>query len=145
MMGKDVMTEKEFDGRFPPRYLSEFEQMPRARIELEGLKYTMYHMLDHMQLKMTGDIKAAVEEFCQPEHLTRVIRAETEQALYEVVRDTVKDWFDSGSGREAIGRMVVQTIEERLFPPIKTWICPECHKQFAEKPLIRCPECGLAL
>jgi hypothetical protein len=61
-------------------------------------------------------LQTAVEAYCTPENLQRVISKETDRVLDSVIREQVKNWFIYGEGREVIKEAV-----ERKLRDSTTW------------------------
>lgn len=84
--------------------------MPVIRLEVDHMKHAMVVALSQYTAQMDETLQQAVERFCTPENLEKIIQTETERVLDTVIREEVRHWFSYGEGRETIKKAV----EERL-------------------------------
>lgn len=87
--------------------------IPMIRLEVEGMKRSIVTALLEHQAKMDADVIAAVEAYCQPENISRVIHEAAQTALDNAIREEVKAFFWSGLGRKAVAEAVKETLLKR--------------------------------
>jgi len=87
--------------------------IPIIRFEVEGIKRTIVAALTEHQAKMDADVIAAVETYCQPENISRIIHEAARTALDNAIREEVKAFFWQGPGRVAVAEAVKQTLLKR--------------------------------
>ena len=86
-------------------------ELPIIRLSIEGMKKSILMALTEQQALFDEAARAAVEHFCRPENVNRVVAEEVEAAIMDAVSDEVRAFFrHSGPGRVAIRHAV----EERL-------------------------------
>ena len=62
--------------------------IPIIRLELSGFKHSLMAAIGEHHAQIDADLKAAVEEFCKPEVVGRIVR---EQALEILKAETEKE------------------------------------------------------
>lgn len=82
------------------------------KLEVENMKHTMCVALSQYTGQLDATLKQAVERFCTPENLERIIQTETDRILDEVLREEVKRWFVYGDGRAVIRLQVEQRLRK---------------------------------
>lgn len=87
--------------------------IPIIRFEVESIKRTVVAALTEHQAKMDADVLAAVEKYCHPENISRIIHEAARTALDNAIREEVKAFFWHGPGRVAVAEAVKQTLLKR--------------------------------
>lgn len=91
--------------------------LPIIRMEVQQMKYTVQAMLAEHAAQMDQNIRQAVEAYCTPENLDRVIREAANSAMQAAISDEVKSFFGyTGDGRKVIRAAVLQRLDE-MYPP----------------------------
>jgi hypothetical protein len=62
--------------------------------------------LHQYALQLDEDMRNAVESFCTPQNLGRIVESEAHKWLDIVLREEVTAWFFTGAGREVIRKAV---------------------------------------
>lgn len=90
--------------------------IPIISLEVSSMKHVVKSaLLDHTA-QMDASIAAAVEEFCTPGNIDRIVRSQAMTALDEAVRQEVRNFFSSfGVGRQAV-REAVNEYLELMYP-----------------------------
>lgn len=83
------------------------------RLEVEGMKRSIVVALMEHQAKMDADVIAAVDAYCQPENITRIIQEASWKALDEAIKEEVKAFFWRGDGRVAVAEAVKEALLKR--------------------------------
>jgi len=83
---------------------------PVMRLELENMKMTLLTALHEFSLQMDENLQQAVNDYCTPENLRRVIADETNRVLDAVIREEVRAWYTKGDGREVIKQAVADRL-----------------------------------
>lgn len=89
-------------------------ELPIIKLEIERMKHTMVVAMSEYQAQIDSNLKAAVEAFCQPENLKRIIDAQVEQTLKQVIEEEVKNFFRYGKGRQVVSAAVVAKLSEQI-------------------------------
>jgi hypothetical protein len=89
----------------------DIESMPIIRFELEGMKRTMVTALAQHQKLMDQDIQDAVNSYCTPENIKRVIHEAAFRALDHAIKEEVDKFFRYGEGR----KQIAEVIKEKLL------------------------------
>lgn len=87
--------------------------IPVIRLEVEGMKRSIVAALLEHQAKMDADVIAAVEAYCHPENISRIIHEAARTALDNAIREEVKAFFWMGEGRKAVAEAVKETLLKR--------------------------------
>lgn len=90
--------------------------LPIIRFEVEGIRRTLLVALTEYQAQMDADLQAAVEEFCKPENLNKVIQGLAMKAIETSLRDEVDNFFRFGGGR----KVIAEAVQNRLLKNIET-------------------------
>lgn len=87
--------------------------LPIIRLEVEGMRRSIVTALTEHQAKMDEDVRNAVEAYCQPENITRIIHEAARQALDNAIKEEVKAFFWNGEGRKAVAAAVKESLLKR--------------------------------
>lgn len=86
-------------------------QLPIIRLEVEGMKYAICTALTEHAAQMDADIKAAVESYCTPENLKKIVTDSATRILDATIREEVEKFFRyNGEGRKAVAEAVKECI-----------------------------------
>ena len=86
--------------------------IPIIRLEVESMRQTMALALTEYTSQLDTDLHNAIDAYCTPDNLRRVIEQEANRTLEQVIREQVKAWFIYGAGREVIKRAVEQKLRD---------------------------------
>jgi len=84
--------------------------IPILRLEVEGLRQTVQTVLIRHAAQMDADIQGAVDAYCTPENISRVVQAAATKALEDAIKTEVDTFFRYGSGRKAVAAAVKESI-----------------------------------
>lgn len=87
--------------------------MPIIRLEVESMRYTIVTALTQYQAQLDSDIKKAVDLYCTPENIQKVIQDVTFSTLNYVIKEEVEKFFRYGEGRTVIAESVKETLLNR--------------------------------
>lgn len=88
-------------------------EFPVIRLELNHMKQTLMVALSEYAMQLDTDIKAAVEAYCTPDNLRKVIQESIRQAMSGVLRDEARRFFEYGEGRKAIVDTIKACLSQR--------------------------------
>lgn len=88
--------------------------VPVIRMELEGFKIALLHAMSDHQLQIDQNVQAAVEKFCTPENLAKIIEDKSHTIMREAIESEVRDFFTYGDGRKAIRAAVQKKLKEDI-------------------------------
>ena len=92
---------------------------PIIRFELEGIKRSMLIALTQHQALMDADLKAAVEAYCTPENISKVIHEAAYSALNYAIKEEVNAFFRHGEGRKVVAAAVKEAIlKNETYTPL---------------------------
>lgn len=93
---------------------------PVIRLEVQDMKYAIHTALTEHAAMRDASIKAAVNEFCTPGNIDRVIREAAMSALNAAVKEEVRNYFGrwNENGRLAVREAVIAFLDEE-FPAKK--------------------------
>lgn len=77
-------------------------QIPVIRISLESMKYEFCRMLNERQIEIDDAVKAAVDGYCTPENLQRVLEQSVKQSLDAAIAEEVASFYRYGKGRQVL-------------------------------------------
>jgi hypothetical protein len=93
--------------------------IPIIKLEVDHMKHTMAIALSQYTAQLDQNLQEAVEKFCTPENLKRIIEEEAHKQLDIVIREQVKQWFVYGEGRAVIRQAVEQKLKDgTTFTPL---------------------------
>lgn len=85
-------------------------KFPIISMEIEGMRHKMKTALLSHKLQMDEDISRAVDEFCKPENIKKIIDNAAVRALESAVQQEVENFFKFGAGRAT----VIEAVKERF-------------------------------
>jgi hypothetical protein len=88
------------------------KSIPIIKLEVDHMKHTMMVALSKYTAQLDRNLQEAVERFCTPENLQRIIENEADKQLDIVIREQVRAWFNYGEGRDVIKRAVEQKLKD---------------------------------
>jgi hypothetical protein len=65
-------------------------------------------------LQLDETLQRALDAYCTPENLERVIRSETELVLDQIIKEEVRNWFVHGEGRAIIKESVHKKLRDNV-------------------------------
>jgi len=83
---------------------------PIIRLEVEGMKYQIMTALTGHAAQMDEDIKTAVDQYCTPENMSRIVKKAASDALDFAIKTEVDAFFRYGGGRKAVAAAVKESI-----------------------------------
>jgi hypothetical protein len=93
--------------------------IPIIKLEVQGMRHTMAFALSQYTAQIDETLQAALEAYCTPENLERVIQTETAKILDQVIKEEVKNWFTYGEGRKAIKEAVEKKLgDNETYTPL---------------------------
>lgn len=90
--------------------------MPILRLELEGMKLSFLRAFQELSVQTDAMVKSAVEDFCRPERLQKIIDDEVNRTLKAAIEKEVETFFRYGDGSELIKLLTRKALESK-FPP----------------------------
>ena len=84
--------------------------VPIIRLEVERMKHTLMTALLEHQAQLDADVKAAIDEYCTPENIGKVIRNAAHNALDYAIKEEVEKFLRYGDGRKAVAAAVRESI-----------------------------------
>ena len=88
---------------------------PIIRIEIEAMKQTLNMMLSEHRALMTQEMQEAVDTFCTPERIHKLIEETAHRELEAIVKDEIANFFRYGAGRRNIRDSIQKKLNE-MFP-----------------------------
>lgn len=95
--------------------------VPIIKLEVEYMKHTMVQALSRYTSQIDEALRQAVENYCTPENLERVIQAETTRVLDQAIKEEVNHWFVYGEGRKAIKEAVEKKLRDNTTHTPLDW------------------------
>lgn len=93
--------------------------IPIIRLEVEHMRHTMTVALSEYTAQLDSDLQEAIERFCTPDNLRRIIEDEASRTLDDVIREQVNNWFMHGEGQKVIKQAVEQKLRDgTTYTPI---------------------------
>lgn len=84
--------------------------IPVIRLEVESMKWSILKAFTEANAKIDADIRRAVEAFCTPENVQRVVSRTVNEVLTQVIDEEVRSFYRYGDGR----KIVKAAIERKL-------------------------------
>jgi len=94
--------------------------IPIIRLEVESMKYQICTVLSDYAAQMDEDMRQAVEDFCTPENIQRIVKTTAGRVLEQTIREEVEKFFRcEGEGRKAIAAAVKESIlKKETYGPL---------------------------
>jgi len=93
--------------------------IPIIKLEVEHMRHTMAIALSKYTAQLDETLQSAIEAYCTPENLERIIYEETNRVLGRVIKEEVQNWFVYGEGRKAIKDAVEKRLgDNETFTPL---------------------------
>lgn len=86
--------------------------LPLIRLDVQNMRHSMAVALSKYTTELDETLQAALEAYCTPQNLERVIQSEVTKVLDQVIREEVKNWFIYGEGRKAIKEAVEKKLRD---------------------------------
>lgn len=86
---------------------------PVLRLELQGMRQALHFAFSEHQARVDDQVNAAIDAFCTPENLARVIDEEVNRVLKEAIQGAIKSFFTYGEGRDVIRAAVNERLREQ--------------------------------
>jgi predicted Ser/Thr protein kinase len=81
--------------------------VPTIRIEIERMRQTMSTMLTEQAALVDAELQAALDKFCQPDNIKRVVQEAAHSALEAAVKGEISSFFSyGGAGRKSVAAAV---------------------------------------
>lgn len=84
--------------------------IPIIRLEVEGMKHTLTTALMEHSALMDEQLRAAIEAYCTPENIARVVQEAARAALDQAIKESVQNFFRFGPGRSAVAEAVKESL-----------------------------------
>ena len=84
--------------------------IPIIRLELERMKYSLVTALVDHNKEMDSMIQDAVDRYCTPENLYRIVTEQAQAAVKSCVEDKVSRFYKYGEGAEIVQKLVSETL-----------------------------------
>lgn len=91
--------------------------MPIITLEVSRMKYGIQHALSQHHFQISEEIKNAVDRFCEPENINRIIQTQASTTLEKVIKEEIDHFFRTGDGRAVIAEAVKASLSKNL----QTW------------------------
>lgn len=85
--------------------------IPVITLEVQAMKHTMKTLLTKYAMQIDTEIQAAVDEFCTPENVKRIVKEAAKSAIQSSIADQVQGYFKYGAGREQVAAAVREQLE----------------------------------
>ena len=86
--------------------------MPIVRLEVESMRLSILHAFSNQMLQMDDNLKIAVDNFCTPENIQRIMNGEVERVMREVIQEELVKFYRHGEGRQIIAEKIKKNILE---------------------------------
>lgn len=88
--------------------------IPIIRLELEGMKLAILHAFSEYQAGTDQAVKEAMEKYCSPENLARIVDQCVERELRAAIEKEIASFFQYGAGRQFLAAAVKQKLSESI-------------------------------
>jgi hypothetical protein len=89
--------------------------IPVIKIELEHMKHSILHAFSQHVADTDSMVKSAVEKFCTPENLQRILDNQVEAVLKAAIQEEVGTFFRYGDGRAFLRKAVTDQLEKNYL------------------------------
>ena len=91
-------------------------QFPIISLTVQGMKHEILAALTQHELRLSGEIKDAIEDALTPEAIRSVVEREVLRVVNEVIREEVERFYRNGAGR-AIIRERIAALDAQMREP----------------------------
>lgn len=93
--------------------------LPIIRLEIEGMKHAISTALSEHAAKMDKDVQDAIQSYCAPDNIRRIISQAANKALSDTIREEVDAFFRYGEGRKIVAAAIKEKIlKNETFTPL---------------------------
>lgn len=85
---------------------------PIIRIEIESMKRTLNTMLSERAALLSEEMQKAVDTFCTPERIEKLITETAHRELEAIVKSEISAFFNYGAGRRSIRASIQRQLDE---------------------------------
>lgn len=93
------------------------EPLPIVRLEVEYMKHTILHAFTQHQMQLDQSVRAAVEKFCEPNHINCIVANAVDRTMRDVIAKEVESFFRYGAGGDVIKEQVIAKLS--VYTPKK--------------------------
>lgn len=79
---------------------------------MQGFQHTLKMMIAERQLQLDELLNKAVDSFCTPENLSRVLEETVNREMKIAIESEVHKFYTYGPGRKVIAQAVLERLEE---------------------------------
>lgn len=91
--------------------------IPIIRLEIEGMKTAILTAFMENQLKLDSMLKDAVEKFCSPENVERIMNDAVNTTLKKAIESEIDTFFRYGKGNVVLKEAVTNKLSEMYQVP----------------------------
>jgi len=88
--------------------------MPIIRFEIQGMRDTLLHAICDRQLKFDEYIAGAIDSYCDPDNLAKIMRQHVQCELNTAIRESIEGFFRYGEGRKVVREAVIKRLQEEV-------------------------------
>lgn len=85
--------------------------VPVVRLEVEYMKHAILHAFTEHTAKVDADVKAAVEKFCQPGNVARIVQDAVDRVLRDAINAEIEHFYRYGAGRDHLKEAVRKRLD----------------------------------
>lgn len=86
--------------------------LPIIRLEIDHMKQSLWVALSEYSTQMDENLKEAINEFCTPENIKRIITETANKVMAQTIKEEVTKFFiHNGEGR----KVIAQAVKEKLL------------------------------
>lgn len=90
--------------------------IPIIKLEVEGMRHSIYKALHQYNLEMDSMLKEAIEKYCADENLRYIIGQTVRQTVDQTVKEEIENFFQ----RSAEGRLIIaEEVRAKLLKDFK--------------------------
>lgn len=94
--------------------MAEQECMPVIRVTVEGIRESITTAMAQWALTQDDIVQKAIEKFCTPENVGRIIEDQVATCLESSIRESVNHFFRYGEGRKAVLGLVEKKLRSMI-------------------------------
>lgn len=88
-------------------------RFPVLTLELSGMREALHFAFTEHQARLDEQVHAAIEAFCTPENLARVIDEKVNQVLKAAIHEEIQRFYTYGKGRDVIRAAVERRLKDQ--------------------------------
>lgn len=89
------------------------DSLPIIKLELQGMRHAVMHAFTRHQIEMDAHVQAAMDAYCSPENIKRVVDTAVAREIESAIQSEVEKFYKYGAGRKAVAAAVAEALSQQ--------------------------------